>query len=199
MEPARKPRSYVIAGPNGAGKPTFATEFLPGFAECREFVNADLIAADLSPFAPETQAIRAGKLLLARIKELSEAGQDFAFETTLAGRSYAALLNNLRKLGYDIELFFLWLPSADLAVRRVANRVRQGGHSVPEQTVRRRYVAGLRNLFAIYRPLIDSFRLLDASHLPPRLIVRELGGRQEVLLPLLYESISRTWKGDQDE
>src|SRR4051794_11262506 len=128
-----EPTVYVIAGPNGAGKTTFATKFLPDFVQCREFVNADLIAAGLSPFAPETQAMRAGRLLLTRIKELSKARQNFGFETTLAGRSYAKVLSDLKAARYRLVLFFLWLPDADLAVARVANRVLQGGHTYPKQ------------------------------------------------------------------
>jgi predicted ABC-type ATPase len=134
---------YIMAGPNGAGKTTLATEFLPAAVSCRQFVNADLIAAGLSPFAPETRNFRAGRLLLERIKELSEAGEDFGFETTLSGRAYARTLSGLKRLGYRIVLFNLWLPSADLAVARVSNRVRQGGHSAPESDVRRRFGARL--------------------------------------------------------
>src|SRR5271170_2849583 len=128
----RHPTVYVIAGPNGAGKTTFASEFLPDFVKCRQFLNADLIAAGLSPFAPETQNVRAGRLLLERISELSIAREDFGFETTLSGRTYAKLLTDLRREGYGIVLFYLWVPSADAAVVRVANRALQGGHSVPE-------------------------------------------------------------------
>src|SRR6476660_5617785 len=128
----RQPTAYVIAGPNGAGKTTFATEFLPDFVNCREFLNADLIAAGLSPFAPETQNMRAGRLLLERIRELSKARADFGFETTLAGRMHVKLLTDLQRWGYRIVLFFLWLPNADVAVRRVAKRVSEGGHAVPE-------------------------------------------------------------------
>ena len=153
-ESGRMPTAYVIAGPNGAGKTTFATEFLPDFVHCREFVNADLIAAGLSPFAPETQAMRAGRLSLTRIKELAEARRDFGFETTLAGRGYVNLLDGLRRSGYRVILFFLWLPSAEMAVARVANRVRQGGHNIPEATIRRRFEAGLRNFFRMYAPVV---------------------------------------------
>ena len=135
----QSPTVYVIARPNGAGKTTFSAEFLPDFVNCREFLNADLIAAGLSPFAPETQNLRAGRLLLTRIKELTGAKQDFGFETTLSGRSYVRLLNEMKNDGYRILLFFLWLPSADLAVARVKNRVRQGGHNVPEPVIRRRF------------------------------------------------------------
>ena len=115
----KPPTVYVIAGPNGAGKTTFASEFLPDFVDCRQFLNADLIAAGLSPFAPETQNVKAGRLLLERIGELASAGEDFGFETTLSGRTYARLLTGLRRDGYRVALFFLWLPSADLAVLRV--------------------------------------------------------------------------------
>ncbi len=194
MERGRTPKVYVIAGPNGAGKTTFATEFLPGFAECREFVNADLIAAGLSPFAPESQAMRAGRLLLLRIRELARARRDFGFETTLAGRRYAALMGDLRDSGYRTELFFLWLPTADLAVSRVTIRVQQGGHGVPELTVRRRYEAGLRNLFSIYLPLFDAFRLFDASQLPPQPIARSYEGKQHIASPALYQSICKEWR-----
>jgi predicted ABC-type ATPase len=113
------PTVYVIAGPNGAGKTTFATEFLPDFVHCREFLNADLIAAGLSPFAPETQNFRAGRLLLARIRELTAAKTTFGFETTLSGRGYVPLFRKMRQDGYQIAIFFLWLPSADMAVARV--------------------------------------------------------------------------------
>ena len=135
-EPAghRPPTVYVIAGPNGAGKTTFAAEFLPGFVDCRQFVNADLIAAGLSPFAPETQNVKAGRLLLERIGELAAAREDFGFETTLSGRTHAHLLGGLKRDGYRVVLFFLWIPSADLAVSRVANRVRQGDTPSPRPT-----------------------------------------------------------------
>src|SRR4051812_16849376 len=130
------PTVFVIAGPNGAGKTTFASEFLPDFVSCRQFLNADLIASGLSPFAPETQNMRAGRLLLERIEELSAARENFGFETTLSGRTYVRLLAGLRRLEYRVVLFFLWLPDTELALVRVANRVRQGGHGVPEADVK---------------------------------------------------------------
>jgi predicted ABC-type ATPase len=172
-KPRRTPTVYVIAGPNGAGKTAFAAEFLPDFVNCRQFLNADLIAAGLSPFAPETQNLRAGRLLLERIKELAQAGEDFGFETTLSGRTHVRLLTDLKQVSYRVVLFFLWLPSADLAVSRVANRVQQGGHAVPEADVRRRFTSGLKNLFKLYRPHLDAWWLYDASRLPPGLIARE--------------------------
>jgi predicted ABC-type ATPase len=199
MTPDHQPTVYVIAGPNGAGKTTFATRFLPDFVQCQEFVNADLIAAGLSPFAPETQAMRAGRLLLTRIKELSTARQDFGFETTLSGRSYVKLLSDLKTARYRLVLFFLWLPDADFAVARVCNRVRQGGHGIPEATIRRRFDAGLRNLFHSYHRLMDDFWLYDASRFPPELIVREYEGERDVHQPDLAESITRTWGNPSHE
>jgi len=185
------PTIYVIAGPNGAGKTTFASEFLPNFVDCREFLNADLIAAGLSPFAPESQNVRAGRLLLERIKELGEAKQDFGFETTLSGRSYVRLLKDMQQQGYRVVLFFLWLPSADMAVSRVANRVRQGGHNVPEVDIRRRYVSGQRNLFQLYRPLVNAWWLYDASRLPPSLIASEEDSNLTVVQTNQFENIQR--------
>ena len=182
---------YVIAGPNGAGKTTFATEFLPEFVDCREFLNADLIAAGLSPFAPETQNLRAGRLLLERIQELFSARVDFAFETTLAGRSYARMLKTFREEGYRVVLFFLWLPSVELAVSRVAMRVRQGGHHIPEADIRRRYTAGLRNFFGLYRSVLDGWWLYDASELPPVLIEGVDNGQPEVRQPTRLAAILR--------
>ncbi len=192
---ATVPTAYVIAGPNGAGKTTFAAEFLPESVNCREFLNADLIAAGLSPFAPETQNVRAARLLLARIRELTEARRDFGFETTLAGRGYARRFREMKGQGYRIVLFFLWLPSVDLAVARVANRVRQGGHNVPESDIRRRFAAGIRNLFGLYRPLLDGWWLYDASPLPPRLLATDEGGEFRVMDAASYERITRHREG----
>ncbi len=187
--PIRQPTVYVIAGPNGAGKTTFATKFLPAFVDCRQFLNADLIAAGLSPFAPETQNVRAGRLLLERIGELSRASEDFGFETTLSGRTHARLLTDLRTSGYRVVLFFLWLPSADLAVFRVANRVRQGGHAVPEGDVRRRFLSGLRNFFHLYRQRCDSWWLYNGCLLPPTLVAWEEAGNLAVVDADLFEHI----------
>ena len=164
------PTVYVIAGANGAGKTTFSTKFLPDFVKCREFLNADLIAAGLAPFAPETQNVRAGRLLLERIGELSKERASFGFETTLSGRTYLKILDNMKTGGYRIVLFFLWLPSADLAISRVQNRVREGGHHIPAEVIRRRYSAGLRNFFRSYRPLLDEWWLYDASSVAPKVV-----------------------------
>lgn len=156
-----RPRVIVIAGPNGAGKTTFAREFLPQEAGCPIFVNADLIAAGLSPFDPERAAIQAGRLTLQAIAQHVARRESFAFETTLSGRAYARQIPQWRALGYRVELFFLSLPSADMAVQRVAERVRQGGHNIPEATVCRRFEAGWRLLTEVYQPLVDQWVLFD--------------------------------------
>jgi len=186
------PIVYVIAGSNGAGKSTFATEFLPDFANCREFLNADLIAAGLSPFAPETQNVRAGRLLLTRIKELTAAKQTFGFETTLSGRGYVRLFKKMRIDGYLIVLFFLWLPSEDMAVARVKARVQQGGHNVPELVVRRRYGTGLSNFFQLYWPLSHIVWLLDGSEFPPKRVAYEKHGVLQTFDVPLFQKIKRS-------
>ena len=186
------PTVYVIAGPNGAGKTTFANEFLPDFVNCRQFLNADLIAAGLSPFAPETQNMRAGRLLLTRIKELSTAKESFGFESTLSGRGYVRHFEKLKMSGYRIVLFFLWLPSADMAIARVKARVRQGGHNVPTPVVRRRYKNGLSNLFQLYWPLAHEVWLLDGAEFPPKKVAHESKGGRKVFHWLLFERIERS-------
>lgn len=160
----------IIAGPNGAGKTTFAREFLPQEAACPVFINADLIAAGLSPFAPERAAIQAGRLTLAAITQHVARRESFAFETTLSGKAYARQIPQWRQLGYRVELFFLSLASADMAVQRVAERVRQGGHDIPEATIRRRFDAGIRLFFEVYRPLADQWVLYDNSGDEPMLM-----------------------------
>lgn len=182
---------YIIAGPNGAGKTTFASEFLPDFVKCKEFLNADLIAAGLSPFSPESQNLRAGRLLLERIGELASQRADFGFETTLSGRTYAKLLSEMKSDGYKIILFYLWLPQVDLALARVANRIKQGGHSVPPDDIRRRYTAGLRNFFRLYRPILDDWWIYDASRLPPQLIAFEQRGKITAKQKRLFGRIER--------
>ncbi|WP_152682867.1 zeta toxin family protein [Caenimonas sp. SL110] len=165
-----KPRIIIVAGPNGAGKTTFAREFLPHEAACRDFLNADLIAAGLSPFAPERAAIQAGRLMLQRMAQHVARSESFAFETTLSGLSYARQIPRWRELGYRVELIFLSLPSADVAVQRVAARVVQGGHDIPEATIRRRFGAGFRLFETVYQPLVDHWILYDSASGRPRII-----------------------------
>lgn len=162
--PATRSLIVIIAGPNGAGKTTFAQEFLPHEANCPIFVNADLIAAGLSPFKPEAAAIRAGRLMLHEIRRHVDARESFAFETTLAGRGYATLIPRWQRLGYRVKLIFLQLDQPETAIARVAERVRQGGHDVPVATIRRRFAAGLRNFREVYAPLVDAWALYDNTN-----------------------------------
>ncbi len=165
----------IIAGPNGAGKTTFAREYLPNEANCPIFVNADLIAAGLAPFAPETASIKAGRLMLKEIKTYAAANRSFAFETTLSGKAYLKHIIDWKKQGYHITMFFLSLPNAEFAITRVAARVAEGGHNIPEATIRRRFKSGLTNFQAIYKPLADSWSLYDNSKEQPLLL--ETGDR----------------------
>lgn len=167
---SRKKKIVIIAGPNGAGKTTFAKEFLPQEADCPDFINADLIAAGLSPFDPDKAAIRAGRLMLLEIKRRIVNGESFAFETTLSGRYYASMIPDWRKAGYHVKLIFLNLPNPELAVARVAARVSQGGHHVPELLIRRRFDSGLKNFQDIYQLLVNCWVLYDNSGELPRLI-----------------------------
>lgn len=160
----------VIAGPNGAGKTTFAREFLPNEAGCPVFVNADLIAAGLAPFAPETAAMQAGRLMLQELARHFASRQSFAFETTLAGRGYAQHIREWQAAGYRVKLIFLHLDSPEEAIARVAQRVRQGGHHIPEATIRRRFAAGLENFYRLYAPLVDAWALYDNSGAQPLLL-----------------------------
>lgn len=165
-----EPKILIIAGPNGAGKTTFAREFLPNEADCPQFVNADLIAAGLSPFNPDLAAVRAGRVMLQTIHALTRARESFAFETTLSGQGYAQHIPRWREAGYRVTIFFLSLPSAEMAIARVAERVRQGGHDVPEAVIRRRFASGLRNFESTYRPAVDAWVIYDNSGNEPRLV-----------------------------
>jgi len=170
------PRALIIAGPNGAGKTTFSRQFLPHEGRCLTFINADLIAAGLSPFDPARVAVQAAKIMATAINEAVAARQDFAVETTLAGRSYLGLIRAWKSNGYHVGIVFLRLPSADLAVDRVCLRVRQGGHDIPEPVIRRRFTQGWTNFTDLYRPLVDGWRIYDANEAPPQLI--DFGGIQ---------------------
>ncbi|MDL2285738.1 zeta toxin family protein [Desulfovibrio sp. OttesenSCG-928-F07] len=152
---------YIIAGPNGAGKTTFARRFIPASANITQFVNADLIAYGLSPFAPEREAVQAGKLMLRQIAKLVEQSESFSFETTLAGRSYARMIPEWQAKGYAVHLLFLTLPDAETAIARVAARVAQGGHFIPEDVIRRRFAAGLRNFHSVYKLLVNDWMQYD--------------------------------------
>jgi predicted ABC-type ATPase len=174
--PEAEPKLVVLAGPNGAGKSTIAARLLKGPLAVNEFVNADTIARGLSEFHPGRVAVPAGKIMLRRLQELANERVSFAFETTLASRTFAPWIEELLATGYEFHLAFLWLSSADEAVARVAERVRLGGHDVPEATVRRRYAAGLRNLFELYQPLSTGWQILNnAGNGRPRLVASGSG------------------------
>jgi predicted ABC-type ATPase len=160
----------IIAGPNGAGKTTFARDFLPVEAQTLTFINADLIAAGLAPFNPETASFKAGRLMLKEIDECVKAGKSFAFETTLSGHTYLKKIPVWQAIGYQVKLWFLSLPSTDVAVSRVALRVSQGGHNIPEDVIRRRFQAGLENFHSFYSKVVNSWALYDSYHRPPQLI-----------------------------
>jgi predicted ABC-type ATPase len=160
----------MLAGPNGAGKTTFAREYLLNEANCPDFVNVDLIAAGLSPFDPDRAAIRAGRIMLAEIQRRTRKGDSFAFETTLSGHVYARLIPRWQLDGYYVKLIFLSLPSPEMAILRVAARVKQGGHNVASTVVRRRFEVGLRNFNEIYKDLVDAWWWYDNSDKVPVLI-----------------------------
>lgn len=183
----------IIAGPNGAGKTTFAEEFLPHEASCPEFVNADLIAAGLSPFQPETLAFAAGRLMLTRIGELAAAGRNFALETTLSTRAYLRLIPMWQAAGYRVKLYFLKLPDPEFAIRRVEQRVRLGGHDIPEATIRRRFTRGWENLRNGYQELVDEWSIYDARHAPALLMET---GHNQPLEKLMEEPATYQTSGE---
>jgi len=169
---------YVISGCNGAGKTTASYSVLPDMLNCKEFVNADEIAKGLSPFQPDKVAIEAGRIMLSRVKDLIKHNVDFAFETTLASKSYAPLIRDAQLNGYFVTLVFFWLNSPELAIERVKTRVNSGGHDIPENVINRRYWAGISNLIKLYVPICDYWIIIDNSE-PPFQFVAE-GFKMEV-------------------
>lgn len=170
MTTTAEKKILIIAGPNGAGKTTFASAFLPNEAECPIFINADLIAAGISPFRPEAAAFKAGRLMLREIGEHARNGDNFAFETTLSGRHYALQIPQWQESGYRVKLFFLRLASVEIAIQRVRQRISHGGHFVPDTVVRRRFISGWRNFSEIYKSLVDDWAVFDSSGPRPLLL-----------------------------
>jgi predicted ABC-type ATPase len=184
------PNVVVIGGPNRAGKTTAAPILLHDSLDVTTFVNADLIARDLSASNPEEVAFKAGRLMLQRLNTLAADRANFAFETTLASRSFAPWLRDLRRDGYDVDVVFLWLPTADLAVARVRDRALRGGHDVPEETIRRRYRSGLRNFLSLYRRVATSWRFYENTEpTGPRLVATGEGTAEVIALPELWSVI----------
>lgn len=184
------PRCWIIAGPNGAGKTTFALDYLPKVANCKNFVNADLIAGGLSPFAPERELISAGKLFIREINQYVVQREDFAFETTLAGRSYLRLIEQLQKDGWFVELIYLALPSVEMAKLRVAERVAHGGHNIPEDDIERRFPRSLRNLLNHFSVLVDSTLCFMNSGDTPELIFEQQGEQRNIVHDKFFHLLS---------
>jgi len=183
------PICWIIAGPNGAGKSTFALEYLPTLAGCRNFVNADLIAAGLSPLAPERELVAASRLFLAEIESYVAARESFAFETTLAGRAYIRLVERLMCDGWYVELLYLALPDLALSRLRVAERVAHGGHDIPAAAIERRFSRSLYNLLYVYAPLVSQVRCFDNAGLLPTLIFEQQGDDRQVINDKLYAQL----------
>ena len=176
-----KKHLYIIAGCNGAGKTTASFTILPEVLNCKEFINADEIAKGLSPFQPESVAMQAGRIMLARMDELLQKGETFAFETTLATKSYKQKIEWAQANGYEVTLLFFWLDSPNMAKKRVAQRVAEGGHSIPSETIERRYYNGIANLFAIYIDMVDICYIFDNSEGRKELIAQKKNNKDIVI------------------
>lgn len=186
---------YVIAGCNGAGKTTASYTILPEILNCDEFVNADEIARGLSPFRPEKASIQAGRLMLQRIKSLIKNGQDFAFETTLATKSYKNLITDAQANGYSVTLIFFYLNSQDLAVKRVETRVKEGGHDIPEKVIRRRYENGLKNFFNIFKSIVDEWMFIENSGEPYKLIAQKIKSIDKIYIEKIWNELKTEYDG----
>jgi predicted ABC-type ATPase len=176
------PNLYIISGCNGAGKTTASFTVLPELLNCHEFVNADIIAAGLSPFNPESVALEAGRIMLQRINALLETGIDFAFETTLATRSYVSFIKKAKEKGYTVTLLYFWLDSPDFAINRVAKRVSKGGHHIPDDVVVRRYYRGINNLINLYTAICDNWIVIDNTEPPPEIISKGSGEIEKTII-----------------
>jgi predicted ABC-type ATPase len=188
---AASPTVIVLAGPNGAGKTTASRSLLAEELGIRTFVNADLIAQGLAGFDPDSAAIEASRIMLERLHALAAQRANFAFETTLAARTLASWLKELRRDEYTVRLVYFWLESADLAVARVAARVKLGGHNVPEATVRQRYQRSLHNFFHLYRPIVSTWEVYNNSKmgLPELIATGEATDQENVLNEAIWSQV----------
>lgn len=185
---------YVISGCNGAGKTTASFTILPEILNCKEFVNADEIAKGLSPFQPEKVSFEAGRIMIKRINELLEADQTFAFETTLATKSYRSKIIKAKKQNYNVTLLFFWLENVDLAIERVRTRVLEGGHHIDTNVVKRRYLNGIKNLFEIYLDIADEVLIFDNSFGIPELIAeKSFGTEMKILSTVKFNNLIKNW------
>ena len=192
---SNKKQLYIIAGCNGAGKTTASFTILPEVLGCKEFINADEIAKGLSPFQPERVAVQAGRIMLARMDELLQKGETFAFETTLATKSYKQKIEWAQANGYEVTLLFFWLDSPNMAKKRVAQRVAEGGHSIPSQTIERRYHNGIANLFAIYIDMVDICYIFDNSEGECTPIAKKYKGGKEIIYNTdLYNQMKNSYE-----
>jgi predicted ABC-type ATPase len=190
-----KPSVIVLGGANGAGKTTASRVMLSQLAHITEFVNADTIAQGLSGFAPERVAMEAGRIMLARLRTLASQRINFAFETTMASRSFAPWLESLARNGYEFHLFFFWIPSPEFAIARVSARVRMGGHDVEPETIRRRYARGLKNFFELYQPLTTHWFMYNNTHSPGENLIARGRGRivDEIADPVRWDDLRTTY------
>jgi predicted ABC-type ATPase len=187
----QKPTCFIIAGPNGAGKTIFALRYLPKIAGCRNFVNADLIAYGLSPFDSLSVQYEAGRLFLSQIYANIDKRVDFAFEATLAGRSQISLLKKLRQDDWQIVLFFLWIPDIDFSRNRIRERVKHGGHNIPDETIYRRFPRIIYNFIKIYIPLCNKILCYDNSEMKPILVFEQSGENRRIFVEDIYQTILR--------
>ena len=189
---------YIIAGCNGAGKTTASFTILPEVLDCKEFINADEIAKGLSPFQPESVAMQAGRIMLARMDELLQKGETFAFETTLATKSYKQKIEWAQANGYEVTLLFFWLRNVTMAKERVAQRVAEGGHSIPSETIERRYHNGIANLFAIYIDMVDICYIFDNSEGERTPIAKKYKGEKEIIYNTdLYNQMKNSYEKER--
>lgn len=186
------PSLYIIAGCNGAGKTTASFTILPELLHCKEFVNADGIAAGLSPFNVESVAFEAGRIMLERIRQLVDGRENFAFETTLSTRSYVSLITKAKKAGYEVNLLYFWLMSPEFAKKRVADRVSQGGHNIPWDVIERRYFRGIVNLFKLYIPIVDNWIVIDNMDVEPDIIAKGSFNKESIILNSAFWNLIQT-------
>ena len=192
---SNKKQLYIIAGCNGAGKTTASFTILPEILGCKEFINADEIAKGLSPFQPESVAVQAGRIMLARMDELLQKGETFAFETTLATKSYKQKIEWAQANDYEVTLLFFWLDSPNIAKKRVAQRVAEGGHNIPLETIERRYYNGIANLFTIYIDMVDICYIFDNSEGERTPIAKKYKGGKEIIYNTdLYNQMKNSYE-----